>query len=1401
MKKSYLWRFTLIALVLGLTLFNILPTLFYYSKPLKTVVDANEAHAIAQSIAQRVNQMETESIEWVQTFAAHLQVETESVSLLTPRLIEVKFATRDGAKLFRSYLPRAGALIPFAPAELTLVASDEKRALIRRSVPVRLNPQEHFFYAAKGDGHQYEIAASRAARLAEILAGESENAYLLTHLKEATADELLQIAGAIYQFASDIEPTFRKRLLSAFTRGSMADPKANLQQLIASFEKLRDQLKKEKIQEGVEGKEWIDQKISLLEKGTGLLKKNLSQFSKSASPISYEAALAHFKSGKRVLPLGNRNPYFQEIHLDFSNDRIRLIPHPNLPSSAIELSKNEIAKLDELLIEQQGGYEIRLTEKPSTQSYLALRLDRIGSKTAEEAIALLKKEWHPKHIDFKKYPLVTWKEYEKLSPEKQRLCLVAFARVAGEGPEWKGDPHSVTLIARGLDKVLTKLQKLGDSPDAHTIRQDIESLVSLLKGLGFHLSSNKGDLLFEDRHSLPDLIAATREHIQPSSKGRYAVIEMADVEERILCLNRIETEIHQDLERWFEDYRTAQVSLNPQSRFEVPPPNHSLLWDNFFLSFRKYFRGDERKILRWGLDLSGGKTVQIELCDTNQTRVSSEEALTQGMNELYSRVNRMGVSDVSIRRVGDQVALDFPGAHYVSASELVKGSSMTFHVVNEQFSPQNPDLGGVVNAFLQEIWHEASASRKTDPTSLNDIARRRLSQHPLLQQAGLKIGEMGHDQANSEFSLSLSRVAQIRGNRPTDWWGQTHPLAIVFHNFAIEGSSLTNIRASYDPQKGNFLSFDVAKEKDRFQDWTSYFSQDKVAGTDLSHASSGRGWRMAVLLNDTIISAPTLNDSGLRDSAMISGSFSIREVQQLAADLKAGSLTYTPHILSEKSVSPELGASDRTRGLLATAVALMLVIGAMIIYYRFAGLVASVAVLFNLLILWAVLQNIQATLSLAGIAGIILTVGMAVDANVLVFERVREEYSLTQQIRSSLHAGYEKAFSAILDSNITTLIAGFILLSFDAGPVKGFALTLIIGIISSMFTALFMTRAYFDRWLLRSPKKILTMANWVGNRSIDFLKKAPVAFSLSLLLIGAGTVTTLLQGSTLLGMDFTGGHCLELELKPTDNGGYADRVKEALTKAGAAPQDIQTRELFPSNQVRILLSSHLAEEGGPFALRSSTESRLNWLLETLAPLGLSQDASSQAASSFSSTSGQMSDSMRQNALIGLALAFLAIFIYLAIRFEYKYAASALLCLFHDVFITLATLSLLHAIGVPIQIDLNTLAAIMTIIGYSLNDTIIIFDRIREEIRLHGTADLASLVNRSLNTTLSRTAITSGTTLLVLLALVCLGGASIFSFSLVMTLGVLFGTLSSWFIASPVMLMLHKKEQKEPNLVP
>ncbi len=1510
MEKQKRWQYYLIVAVIFLTIYNILPTVFYYTKPLKSPIEEKRAQSIASSIVKRVNDLEPEAEDWIGSYCNLIKVKPLSIKLnpAQPQFITVNFKNNEDANLFRQMLPRAGSLIPFVPAQLSLYNpgnQTSKSVVVQRRLPLHFdegNLSQYYQYSAKFDPNgeptplYRALVNDRAFQIGMALGGPSENALyiqgIVNNSKQGQTDELtVFLAQNILSFTKVYGETSEaaQRYFASFSQLENADRAQLIQDFSAKLEQLAQQIKKEKSglvdesellkKQGGFLETIKQQRLDLLtarektlQSASAIVKRNTKAFASGLEPWNFAslAAEVHVReqtpSQVQTISLNGRNPYIDSISIDWNNEKITLSLYPDLtafkqgatqdPSAtylndlADQLLYNEIANASrqtgEEIAPSMGKFNIDLNQLTNSKSFIAWKLSSIAQAQVEQLKDTLSSTWNPKHPDLSHdhLPIYDYETYAALPSDQQKLALVIYSPVLYKKVPPQGfHMNSIYVIAKGMDRIINRLQSDGASVQAQQFVEEFNQLRSLLhqngfvgySGGSFALSPEfSQDFVFEAENYFQTALKATREDFAVHGTKRYAVLEFTDVEQRILTENKINNHIHEDLLKWRDDYYAAQLGIKGVSKFDVPKPTQNVYWNNFKLSFIKYFRGDDRKILHWGLDLSGGKTVQIELRDKNNHVVTNEADIKQGINELYNRVNKMGVSEVSIRQEGNYITLDFPGSQGLSAADLVKASTMYFHIVNEKFTPNNPALADAVNRFLQDIWNEAVVTNRKSANELNliawrhlygdsidpDVIQPRTESARLLYENGLRLANPQDATSSSIFAETYSKLALFRGNDITDWQGQAHPLIIVFQNYALEGSNLDQVHASYDPSKGNFLSFSIkgsytgkegqkVQPRDDLYAWTSQFAKEKITGTPLEPFSNGRGWRMAVILNGTMISAPTL-DSALKDSAMITGSFTQREVTQLEADLKAGSLNFTPHILSEKNVSPELGSKERMSGIVATLLSLALVIAVMIGYYKFGGLIASVAVIFNLLIMWATLQNLEATMTLAGIAGIILTVGMAVDANVLVFERIREEFAVSGRIASAIHAGYRKAFSAILDSNVTTIIAAMVLLHFDSGPIKGFAVTLIIGIISSMFTALFMTRFFFAGWVQKPTNKSLNMLNWFKSKGYDFLKFTKITLMLSSVIILVGSYMLIHERHTMFGMDFSGGYALNVELQPQSKGNYRQLVEEALLKQGATQQDIQIRELTPSNNIRIFLSRSLQQPGHPFygmpleletkELGFSYESnpKIVWAVEALSRSGiqLAPQSLSNLDKNWTEVSGQMSDTMRNNAIIGLSIALLCILIYITLRFEFKYAISATLCLAHDVIFTVGVMAILHAFGLPIQIDLNTVAALMTMVGYSLNDTIIVFDRLREDVRLMRKSSFSEIINHALNVTLSRTMLTSGSTLLVLIPLIFLGGSTLFGFALVMAIGVIFGTLSSLYIAAPLMKFFHDREEKK-----
>lgn len=1513
MEKQKRWQFYLIVAVLVLTLYNILPTVFYYSKPLREPIDSEKAELVAKDMVERVNALEPDAEEWIKSFSKLLSLKPTSINILpqNPGLIEVKFSSKQEADRFRLFLPKAGALVPFVPAQLELSPQNlqnDSAVFVLRKIDVKIEPNEirqYFQFTPKynEEGHiaslYRDVVEDRVKEILSVITGPSANAYEMFSAiasKPDNSDDQQVISVA--QTIVEAEKTFGKdhsitrRIFASFSQIGDIQKEDLLNKFSAKIESVKKRLtiqrdsieeqKKNLSEKGLgldpaksQNLALLTSQLRILESAESLLKKQNKDFLAGKKTINESAVLSLIQNSKenkqqtiQTINVSDYSPFIHDVRINWEDNTIDFVLYDDVQSIRESPSHTEnqaytkdklnqylfnemalISRLsEEQIIPSNEGFQIVLNILPDSQTFLVFNLGNLAAKRAEQIQSQILQSWIPIHSDLVRdtFPINSYENYSKLSKESKKLGLIVYAPAAyKENPPEGFRKGSIYVIARGLDNILQKYKEAPKSEDSQQFLQDFESLNSLMQQNGFigyqgsayqMASEFSKDFIFELNDYYSNLLKATREEFSVKGSKRYATLDFSDVEQRILTQNKIDDRIQEDLLKWQEAYNAAQVDLDLTSRYTVPAPTKNPYFQNFKLSFVKYFRGDDRKILKWGLDLSGGKTVRIGLRDKSGRPVTNPDDLKQVVNELYTRVNKLGVAERTIRLENSNIILEFPGSQALSASELVKASAMYFHIVNEKFNTYNPALGKTVNQFLQDVWNEAVVTNRKDIDSINLIAwqhlgggeslegeplRPRSENARILVENGLRLAGPKEKPATAEFDDTISSIAMFRGDDSSEWQGQTHPLIVVFYNYALEGSSLENVIAGFDSNEGNVLNFGVKRSYDRatavsgsprddLYAWTSQFAEDRIVGTPKEAYSKGKGWRMAVILNGSIVTAPMLNAT-LRDAARISGRFSQREVSQLAADLKAGSLSFTPKILSEENISPELGKEERMKGIIASFVALALVVLAMVGYYRFAGFVASCAVLLNIFIMWGVLQNLGAALTLPAIAGIVLTIGMAVDANVLVFERIREEFSVSGRIASAIQAGYRKAFSAIIDSNITTIIAAVILIQFDSGPIKGFAITLIIGIISSMFTALFMTRYFFAGWVQNPKNKQLTMSHWIGNTKIDFLGKAKAAILISLAVILFGTYMLIAERKTLIGMDFTGGYSLNVNVEENPNiPSYRVAALNALLDKGASHNNVQVRQLSRPNQLRIQLATSMEEKGYPFnqmpeelpegryTYEYQKNPRLTWVVNALAEANIPVQSSELTTiqNNWTVMSGQFSDAMRNNALIGLGLALLSILVYITFRFEFKYAVGAVVGLAHDVWITLGILAIFHALGFQVQIDLQVIGAIMTIIGYSLNDTIIVFDRIREDIRIFRKMSFRDIINYALNITLSRTLMTSGTTLLVLLALVLLGGQSIFAFSLVMTIGVVVGTLSSLFIASPVMLYFHEREAKE-----
>lgn len=522
------------------------------------------------------------------------------------------------------------------------------------------------------------------------------------------------------------------------------------------------------------------------------------------------------------------------------------------------------------------------------------------------------------------------------------------------------------------------------------------------------------------------------------------------------------------------------------------------------------------------------------------------------------------------------------------------------------------------------------------------------------------------------------------------------------------------------------------------------------------------GKRLAIVLDGEIQSAPTIQ-SRITDSGRITGNFDINQANDLAIVLRAGALPAPVKVIEERTVGPLLGQDSINAGIKATIIGGIFVVVFMAVYYLLAGVIANVALVVNFLIILGALGYFHATLTLPGIAGIILTIGMAVDANVLIYERMREELKIGRPVKLAIANGYHKAFSAILDSNVTTIIAAILLFKFGSGPIRGFAVTLVIGLAASLFTAIFVTRIIFD--LLSSNKNFtnLKMLHLIGETKMDFIGKRWIFYIVSIAVIAFGLITFGLRGEKNYGVDFSGGSFQEFRFEKNIE---ADRIRGALNEIGLGNASIQ--KVSQTNQVIVRTYENTYEKIAAKFKEKFPDNKFETLsIENVGP--------------------SVGKELSKSAVLSLFLALLGILIYVWIRFKnFGFAAAGVIALLHDVLVAVGFMAITHR-----EISLTIVAALLTIAGFSINDTIVIYDRIRENWKTMRKLKLSEVINLSVNQTMSRTLLTSFTVLMTVLALFLFGGEVLNDFAFCLLVGFISGVYSTVFVASPLVIAWQK----------
>ncbi|MFK8039274.1 MAG: protein translocase subunit SecDF [Crocinitomicaceae bacterium] len=548
--------------------------------------------------------------------------------------------------------------------------------------------------------------------------------------------------------------------------------------------------------------------------------------------------------------------------------------------------------------------------------------------------------------------------------------------------------------------------------------------------------------------------------------------------------------------------------------------------------------------------------------------------------------------------------------------------------------------------------------------------------------------------------------------------------------------------------------------------------------------SSNVGKSIAITMDNVVYSAPVVREKMTQGRASITGGFSVPEAKDLSGLLNAGSLPAPARIVNETSVGPTLGAENISKGMYSFLVAILIVLAYMIFYYGKAGIIADIAMVFNLFLLLGMLISFKAILTLPGIAGIVLTIGMSVDANVLIFERIREEMRFGKGLKVAISEGFQKAMAAILDANITTLLTAIVLAVFGSGPIRGFATTLIMGIFTSFFAAVVISRLLFTFAMAKNIKFDFTTSftkNWFQNTNFQFVKSRKKFYIVSGIVILIGIVSLFTKGLDL-GVDFTGGRTYKVQFveNPADNGA----IKKSLGKVfGSEP----TVKQVDNDYTVAITTKYLITENSQEA-SDKVEAALK------AGIGSMGEYDIEESKMIAPT---ISSDLRTSSFYAIIFSLIIIFLYIVFRFrKWQYGLGALIAMAHDVLVVLGLFSIFWGIlGFSMEIDQAFIAAILTVVGYSINDTVVVFDRIREFLANSRKKDNKEIINNALNSTMSRTINTSVSTFIVLLVIFLFGGESIQGFTFALMIGVVVGTYSSLFIATPTVIDLDSKSEK------
>lgn len=826
-------------------------------------------------------------------------------------------------------------------------------------------------------------------------------------------------------------------------------------------------------------------------------------------------------------------------------------------------------------------------------------------------------------------------------------------------------------------------------------------------------------------------------------------------------------------------------------------------------------------------------------------RTEANGAIDNTFNILRTRIDRFGVAQPNIRKadISGRIVIELPGIKDAQrVRKLLQGTAALefyetfdngdFYKYLEAANEKARDLSkaaevlntadsaalAAVNAAETATGTTTAANDTTGNSlisGLNDSLQMAsqeefMKQNPLFALLTPNIDREGRIvQAGSTIGLArlkdtsainkLLALPQVKSVFPRNsrllWSSKPEGDVLALHAIKIttrdgkaplDGGAVVDARQTFDDRSGGAPIVSMNMNGEGAKVWAR-LTKDNI------------GHSIAIVLDDYVCSSPTVNSEIKGGSSQITGNFDVKEAQDLANILKSGKLPAPARIIADEIVGPSLGNESIQSGMWSFVIAFCLVLVYMLFFYsRGAGLAADIALFTNLFFLFGVLASIGAVLTLPGIAGIVLTMGMSVDANVLIYERIQEELRSGKGMKLAIKEGYKQAYSAIIDGNVTTLLTGFILYYFGEGPIKGFATTLIIGIFTSLFCAIFVTRLILDSAVNKNENVKFTTpftANWLRDVHFPFLQRRKVGYWVSGIITVICVVALFTKGLDK-GIDFVGGRTYTVVFdKPVQ----VEDIAESLSVVyGSAPE---VKTFGGDNQVRITTKYRIADEGTE--ADDEVEALLYEGLKTYLPDGTTKEEFLTENRQMSQKVGPaVAEDVTRAAVWSVVFALIVIFVYIMVRFtNWWYGAGAVLGLAHNTIVVLGLFSLLSGLlPFSLEIDQAFIAAILTVVGYSINDTVVVFDRIREYHRLYPKRDEMESTNAALNSTLRRTFSTSLSTLVVLLAIFIFGGTSIKGFVFALLIGIIVGTYSSLFVATPLSYDFRRRFGKKAEII-